>query len=332
MRYSSTITSVSWIPSEAVKGISKPIFEMGVTHYDEPPPDHLDDLDQWRTNDRFRFANRLSAWVDVEGGEIVAAGYSGGGVMGSTTVRLGVAATFAAVGLDDIQQPVQIADGRATFVQTAGGRTAVPAPRHLNRPPFVQLRPPVVWTTLALTIDAEGQPSFEVAGASAFPRHWIYDESGDLVAKVGLTDFQSWYHGQVDRHSPWGDEDSPALVTAVETALERELADHIMRSGKKPKVRSIGEGDLLTEQGEAGHELFLLLDGVLSVEVDGEPLAELGPGVVLGERALLEGGVRTCTLRALTPVRVAVARTDDIDPEKMAEVSAGHRREDEART
>jgi hypothetical protein len=332
MRYSSTVTSVSWIPSEAVKGMTRPIFEMGVTHYDEPLPDHLDDLEAWRDADRFRFANRLSAWVDVEGGQIVAAGYSGGGVMGSTTVRLGVGeATFAAVGLDDIQQPVDLTGGRARFVQTAGGRTAVPAPRHVNRPPFVHLQSPAVWTTLALTIDATGEVEFEVAGASPFPRHWIYDDGGDLVAKVGLADFKSWYHGQVSKNTPWGDEDSPALVTAVETALERELADHIMRSGSRPKVRKVKKGGLLTEQGTAGDDLFLLLDGVLSVEVDGEAVAELGPGAILGERALLEGGLRTSTLRALTPVRVAVARVDDIDPSAMAEVSSGHRREERSR-
>jgi hypothetical protein len=332
MRYSSTVTSVSWIPSEAVKGMTRPIFEMGVTHYDEPLPDHLDDLEAWRDADRFRFANRLSAWVEVEDGQIVAAGYSGGGVMGSTTVRLGVGeATFAAIGLDDIQQPADVTGERARFVQTAGGRTAVPAPRHVNRPPFVHLQSPAVWTTLALTIDARGEVEFEVAGASPFPRHWIYDDGGDLVAKVGLADFKSWYHGQVSRNTPWGDEDSPALVTAVETALERELADHIMRSGARPKVRKVKKGGLLTEQGTEGNDLFLLLDGVLSVDVDGEAVAAVGPGAILGERALLEGGLRTSTLRALTPVRVAVARVEDIDPSAMAEVSSGHRREERSR-
>src|SRR3712207_7684612 len=40
----------------------------------------------------------------------------------------------------------------------------------------------------------------------------------------------------------------------------------------------------LTQQGEEGSELFLLLDGVLTVEVDGESLAEVGPGAILGER------------------------------------------------
>ena len=38
----------------------------------------------------------------------------------------------------------------------------------------------------------------------------------------------------------------------------------------------------------------------------GEQIAEMGPGTMLGERASLEGGVRTATLRAITPCRVAV--------------------------
>ena len=34
--------------------------------------------------------------------------------------------------------------------------------------------------------------------------------------------------------------------------------------------------------------------------------AEIGPGALLGERALLEGGKRTATVWAKTPIRVAV--------------------------
>jgi hypothetical protein len=37
-RFESSVTAVSWIPSEAISGPSKPPFEVGVTHYDEPPP------------------------------------------------------------------------------------------------------------------------------------------------------------------------------------------------------------------------------------------------------------------------------------------------------
>jgi CRP-like cAMP-binding protein len=57
-------------------------------------------------------------------------------------------------------------------------------------------------------------------------------------------------------------------------------------------------------------------------------MAEFGPGALLGERAMLEGGVRTATLRAVTPCKVAVARGDELDPAALEEVAKGHRSED----
>jgi CRP-like cAMP-binding protein len=101
-----------------------------------------------------------------------------------------------------------------------------------------------------------------------------------------------------------------------------------MRGGAKPDVRRVKAGKVLTEQGRPGAELLLLLDGVVSVEVDGTPLVELGPGAVLGERAVLEGGVRTSTVRCVTPCRVAVAPADAIDRERLEALAAGHHRED----
>src|SRR2546429_8757583 len=85
MRVESSVTSVSWIPSEAVTGpVLKGTFESGFTSYDDPPSDVIDDLDAWRAQGRFRFANRLQAWADIEHGRIVDAGCSGGGLMGAT--------------------------------------------------------------------------------------------------------------------------------------------------------------------------------------------------------------------------------------------------------
>jgi CRP-like cAMP-binding protein len=57
-------------------------------------------------------------------------------------------------------------------------------------------------------------------------------------------------------------------------------------------------------------------------------VAEIGPGALLGERALLEGGRRTSTLRAVTPCKVAVAAAEALDRDALSEVSRGHRRED----
>jgi hypothetical protein len=328
MRFESSITSLSWIPSEAIKGMTRVPFDLGVTHYDVPPPDVIGDLEELARADRYRFANELRAYVEVIDGRIVDYGYAGGGHIGSTTVRLGPkAVVFPAVLFPEIKAKPEVGAPSVKFVQTAGGRAGIPGPRRVRRKPFLQVAAPTVWSTLALTIHADGTSEHEMIGASSFPRHWFYDHGGKLIAKSGMTDFKEWYRRAFGKHTPWGDEESPALVTVAETALERQLSASIMQGGAKPKIRKIAKGKTLVEQGAPGNELYLLLDGVLAVFVDGEKLAELGPGAILGERAILEGGQRTGTLRAVTPVRVAVAAADQIDMTALAEVAGGHRRE-----
>jgi CRP-like cAMP-binding protein len=56
-------------------------------------------------------------------------------------------------------------------------------------------------------------------------------------------------------------------------------------------------------------------------------VAELGPGAVLGERAILEGRGRTSTLRAITDARVAVVPRQDVSVAALSELAKGHRRE-----
>jgi hypothetical protein len=330
MRFESSVTSISWIPSEAIAGMTKLPFEIGMTHYDEPLPDRIKGLEQLRQQDRFRFANELRAWIEVEDGRIVAAGHAGKGHIGVSKVRLGSKeAVFQAIPLPDLQRDPEVGDASVRFVQTAGGRTGIPAPRRVRRKPFVQIAAPLAWTTLALTIHADGSSEHELVGASPFPRHWIYDDEGTLAKKSGLIDFRTWYREAFGPHSPWGDEDSEALVTEVESALERELSTMIMRSGNKPAVSKIKAGTTVVEQGAPGDELLLLLDGVVSIEVDGEPLAEMGPGAVLGERALLEGGTRTATVRAVTACKVAAVPGALLDHQSLTELAEGRRREEQ---
>jgi hypothetical protein len=329
MRIEQTVTTISWIPSEAVTGLNRAIFASGFTHYDDPPPDVLGDVAQMGRDDKLRFANRLHAWIDVHDGRITGCGSDSGSLMGATTVRIGKLSIgrFAAIGLPELRHEPEMGASSVRFVQTYGGRPALPAPRRVNHPPFMQFEGPTVWTTVAITLHADGRAEWELVGASPFPRHWIYDDANRLVAKAGLTDFKEWWRHSFGKQTPWGDNDSPALVTAVESALERELSTQIMQGGAKPTVRKVKEGHVLVEQGQLGHELYLLLDGVLAVEVDGESIGELGPGAILGERAIVEGGRRTATLRALTDVRVAVAERDQIDLAALETISEGHHRE-----
>ena len=327
-RFESSVTSVSWIPSEAITGPSKIPFELGVTHYDEPPPDRLEDLEQLRANDRFREANELRGFIEVEDGRIVGAGHLGRGHIGATTVRVGPAALrFPAVHLSDIQAEPEVTAESARFVQTVGGRMGLPPPRPVPHPPFVQFWPSIAWTTLALTINADGSSSHELVGASPFPRHWIYDNEGRLVQKSGSIDFGTWFNNSFGQRTPWGEQDSPAVVAEVESALERSLSNAIMRGGTKPTIRSIAEGENLVRQGQGGTEVFLILDGIFVVEVDDKPVAEVGPGAVVGERAALRNGTRTATLWARTPGRVASVPHDALDPQALGTLAATHERE-----
>jgi hypothetical protein len=330
MRYENSITSLSWIPSEAIQGTTRLPFEVGMAHYDPPPPDELGSLDELREADRFRFANRLSAWIEVRAsGEISGAGYSGGGQIGSTTVRLGpVSHVFQAVALPDIQRDPEYGDGWVRFIQTAGGRTGMPAPRTVRRAPFIQWQAPLAWTTLTLTLFADGKAKYEMSGASRFPRHWVYDNEGRLVNKSGLIDFNDWYRKSFGKHTPWGEEESEAFVTVVETALERSLSRQLMTGAAKPKIMKIDKGTSLVREGEKGSDVYLILDGVLRIEIGDERIAEYGPGALLGERAHLEGGARTSSIVAVTNARVASVPAESLDRSSLEELSTGHRRED----
>ncbi len=334
MRYESCITALSWIPSEAITGGTRMAFDAGITHYDEPPPGELGDIEALRIADRFRFANVLRAWIEVDdAGRITGSGYGGEGLIGSTLVRLGgLHYRFQAVQLPLLQRDPEAGDGWVRFVQTNGGRTGMPAPRRVRRKPFVQWQAPLAWTTLSLTLHADGTAESAMTGASPFPRHWVYDAKGALSHKSGLTDFSDWYRKSFGKHSPWGDEDSPALVTAVETALERTLSVQLMHGSAKPKIRRLKAGEVLVRQGEPGADIYLVLDGVIRVSCDGERLAEYGPGAMLGERAHLEGGTRTSTLEAVTACRVAAVDAAQLDRSALEELSGGHRREEAQRS
>ena len=167
-----------------------------------------------------------------------------------------------------------------------------------------------------------------MAGATTFPRHWVYDDAGDVVSKSATISFEEWYErGPGTKATPWGDEDSPVFTTMAETALERELsADaHAARPARRPRA---GRGTVLTQQGDEADELFVILDGMVSVEVDGRDLGDLGPGRSSGSGPSSRADAAPPPLRALTPVRVAAASASAVSLHALRELTTQHHRED----
>lgn len=92
-----------------------------------------------------------------------------------------------------------------------------------------------------------------------------------------------------------------AQVPIFAGCSKRELAI-ITRAAKEVSHK---EGTVIAREGERGIGLFLILEGQCNVTIGGKTKARLGPGDFFGEVALLDGGPRTATVTAMSPVRLA---------------------------
>lgn len=75
--------------------------------------------------------------------------------------------------------------------------------------------------------------------------------------------------------------------------------------------RRFETGQLLVEQGNPGVGMFLIMEGRVAVEKTLRDqsvvrITENGPGQVIGEMSVLDGALRSASVRALEPVRCLV--------------------------
>jgi Cyclic nucleotide-binding domain len=316
MRVDASSTAITWLPFEALDGLKAVPLELALAHYDEPPPEVVPDLDELRRRDAFREANELTAWIEVDGGEIVDYGQTGRSLAGEGPELETRQLAFAAVEFPVIQPEPELGEGWARFTQTVGGRIGLPAPRPVVGRPYFHIGAVSAWTTLELLIRADGTSETRLVAASPFPRHSLYGADRRLHGVFGALELE------FEEGTPWGEIETPAFAVAVESELERRLAASTLREGAKLVRRRVPRGEALVEQGQPGNELFVLLDGVLDVEIDGEIVAQVGSGAILGEKAVLGAGLRSATLRAVRSSRVAVIRGDEIGRRQLSEISA----------
>lgn len=65
-------------------------------------------------------------------------------------------------------------------------------------------------------------------------------------------------------------------------------------------------GAVLIAEGERGSEALVLASGSASVTIDGKQVAEVGPGAIIGEMALLDNGTRAATVTLTTESELLV--------------------------
>jgi CRP/FNR family cyclic AMP-dependent transcriptional regulator len=92
-----------------------------------------------------------------------------------------------------------------------------------------------------------------------------------------------------------------------EVRMFEECSQRQLRSiARIARVFDAPAGTMLTRANEPGDEFFLIFDGTASVDVATEKRGPLRPGAFFGEMSLLDGGPRSATIVAETPVRLLV--------------------------
>ena len=89
-------------------------------------------------------------------------------------------------------------------------------------------------------------------------------------------------------------------VPAFAGCNDKELAE----AARHVDEWAVAAGTALTREGAVGHEAFVIIDGTADVLINGEAVAELGPGQFVGEMAMLDRRPRSATVVARTDMRL----------------------------
>jgi flavin reductase (DIM6/NTAB) family NADH-FMN oxidoreductase RutF len=154
-----------------------------------------------------------------------------------------------------------------------------------------------------------------------------------LVARVARTFWggdHSLFLGQVE-YARWGEgrpllfhggryEQLPLADVPVFSSLPGEVRERMLAAGEE---HSYAAGDVVVRQGDAGGELFVILEGDVRLEQDGRPLGRrFGQGDFFGELAVLDGRPRSADVIADRPLRVVAIPREALKAALLAEPQA----------
>ncbi|MFT7473984.1 MAG: CRP-like cAMP-binding protein [Verrucomicrobiales bacterium] len=100
---------------------------------------------------------------------------------------------------------------------------------------------------------------------------------------------------------------TPFIHPAIAETLSNELTDHEMSVlSTLGTVAELPANEIFVTEGAVGREAIVLMSGTALVSRDGETIATVGPGAILGEGALLTNEPRNASLMTTSPVTLSV--------------------------
>jgi CRP-like cAMP-binding protein len=102
------------------------------------------------------------------------------------------------------------------------------------------------------------------------------------------------------------------LLSGIEL-FEGLDADELSELAGLFKERRLSKGDVLAQQGTPGDEMYLVTEGFVEVLVENgqerpvEVIVNLGVGQIIGEMSLVDQGLRSATVRAISSPTVVMA-------------------------